>query len=60
MRNGDALGKAKAAGALCDLAAGDAAIKVGIVAAGALVPLAALVGDGDAKGKAHAADALRR
>jgi hypothetical protein len=35
------------------------AIKAAIVAAGALEPLAALVRDGDAPGKAEAAGALR-
>ena len=40
------------------LPTGDAAIKAAIVAAGALVPLAALVRDGDAQGKANAAGAL--
>jgi len=54
----DAEGKAKAAGALSNLAGGDAAIKAAIVAAGALVPLAVLVRDGDAQGKAKAAGAL--
>jgi hypothetical protein len=43
---------------LQSLADGDAAIKAAIVAAGALVPLAALVRDGDALGKANAAGAL--
>jgi len=44
---------------LWSLATGDAAIKAAIVAAGALVPLAALVRDGDAEGKAKAAGALK-
>jgi hypothetical protein len=57
-RDGDALGKANAAGALWNLALSDAAIKAAIVAAGALVPLAALARDGDALGKANAAGAL--
>jgi hypothetical protein len=58
VRDGDAEGKASAAGALMNLALGDAAIKAAIVAAGVLVPLAALVRDGDALGKANAAGAL--
>ena len=59
VRDGDAQGKANAAGALGNLAGGDAAIKAAIVAAGALEPLAALVRDGDARGKANAAGALK-
>jgi hypothetical protein len=59
VRDGDALGKANAAGALQSLALSDAAIKAAIVAAGALVPLAALARDGDALGKANAAGALQ-
>jgi len=58
LRDGAAEGKASAAGALQNLAIGDAAIKAAIVAAGALEPLAALVRDGDAQGKAKAAGAL--
>ncbi len=42
VRDGDAEGKADAAGALANLADGDAAIKAAIVAAGALAPLVAL------------------
>ena len=58
MRDGDARGKANAAGALWSLAAGDAAIVAAIAAAGAIEPLVALVRDGDAQGKADAAAAL--
>jgi hypothetical protein len=60
VRDGDAPGKAEAAGALRNLATGDDAIQAAIVAAGALEPLAALMRDGDAQGKARAAAALQR
>ena len=60
MRDGDAQGKAYAAGALAYLADGDAAIGAEIVVAGALVPLVPLVHDGDAQGKAFAAGALAK
>ena len=58
VRDGDAQGKAKAASALQQLAAGNDAIVAAIAAAGAIEPLVALVRDGDARGKANAAGVL--
>ena len=58
LSSGDAEGKAKAAGALWNLAVNDDN-QVAIAAAGGILPLVALLSSGDAKGKAKAAEALR-
>jgi Armadillo/beta-catenin-like repeat len=59
VREGDASGKANAAGALWNLALGNEAMRASIREAGGISALESLVREGDASGKVNAENALR-